>query len=98
MIRLDRVHGGNPADGVLDFSASINPLGPPRAALDAYHAAVVNIASYPPAYSRRLVAALAGWMGVETESRSRRQRYYPAYLPARTCPEAPITGDSNSDV
>ena len=34
MIRIDRVHGGNPSDGVLDFSASINPLGPPRAALD----------------------------------------------------------------
>ena len=66
MIRLDRVHGGNPADGVLDFSASINPLGPPRAALDAYHAAAVNIASYPQ-YPQRLVAALARWLGVETE-------------------------------
>jgi threonine-phosphate decarboxylase len=67
MIRLDRVHGGNPADGVLDFSASINPLGPPRAALDAYHASAVDIASYPPAYPQRLEAALAGWMGVEAE-------------------------------
>jgi histidinol-phosphate/aromatic aminotransferase/cobyric acid decarboxylase-like protein len=47
MIRIDRVHGGNPSEGVLDFSASINPLGPPRAALDAYHASVVDIASYP---------------------------------------------------
>ncbi len=67
MIRIDRVHGGNPSEGVLDFSASINPLGPPRAALDAYHASVVDIASYPPAYSRLLEAALAGWMGVEPE-------------------------------
>jgi hypothetical protein len=37
MIRRDRVHGGNLSDSVLDFSASINPLGPPRAALEAYH-------------------------------------------------------------
>ena len=68
MIRIDRVHGGNPADGVLDFSASINPLGPPRAALEAYHASVAEISSYPPAYSHHLEAALAGWLGVESES------------------------------
>jgi threonine-phosphate decarboxylase len=67
MIRIDRVHGGNPSDGVLDFSASINPLGPPRAALDAYHASVAHIASYPPAYPRHLEATLARWLGVEPE-------------------------------
>jgi histidinol-phosphate/aromatic aminotransferase/cobyric acid decarboxylase-like protein len=62
MIRIDRVHGGNPSDDLLDFSASINPLGPPRAALDGYHASVVEIASYAPAYSQHLEAALADWM------------------------------------
>jgi threonine-phosphate decarboxylase len=67
MIRIDRVHGGNPSDGVLDFSVSINPLGPPRAALDAYHSSIVDIASYPPAYPRHLEAALARWLGVERE-------------------------------
>lgn len=67
MIPLDRVHGGSPSDGVLDFSASINPLGPPRAALDAYHASAAAMASYPPPYSRHLEAALAGWLGVEPE-------------------------------
>ena len=67
MIRTDRVHGGNPLDGVLDFSASINPLGPPRAALDAYYASVADISSYPPAYSQHLEAALAQWLGVEPE-------------------------------
>jgi threonine-phosphate decarboxylase len=67
VINLDRAHGGNPSDGVLDFSASINPLGPPRAALDTYHASVVDIASYPPASSQHLEAALAGWLGVEPE-------------------------------
>ena len=67
MIRIDRVHGGNPSDGALDFSASINPFGPPRAALDAYHASVADIASYPPAYPRHLEAALAQWLGLEPE-------------------------------
>jgi threonine-phosphate decarboxylase len=67
MIRLDRVHGGHPSDGVLDFSASINPLGPPRAALDAYHASVAEIASYPPAYPQHLEAAVAKWLRVEPE-------------------------------
>jgi threonine-phosphate decarboxylase len=67
MMRIDRVHGGNSSDGVLDFSASINPLGPPRAALDAYHASVVEISSYPPAYSHHLEATLARWLGVEPE-------------------------------
>jgi threonine-phosphate decarboxylase len=67
MIRVDRVHGGNRSDGVLDFSASINPLGPPRAALEAYHASAAEISSYPPAYPRHLEAALARWLGVEPE-------------------------------
>jgi threonine-phosphate decarboxylase len=67
MIRIDRVHGGIPSDRVLDFSASINPLGPPPAALDAYHASVVDIASYPPAYSHDLETTLARWLGVEPE-------------------------------
>ena len=67
MIRIDRVHGGNRSDGVLDFSASINPLGPPRAALEAYHASVAEISSYPPAYPRHLEAALARWLRVEPE-------------------------------
>ncbi len=67
MIRIDRVHGGSPSDGVLDFSASINPLGPPCAALDAYNASVADISSYPPAYSHHLEATLARWLGVEPE-------------------------------
>jgi threonine-phosphate decarboxylase len=68
MIGIDRIHGGNPPAGVLDFSASINPLGPPRAALEAYHASVVDLASYPPAYPRHLEAALAGWLEVAPEA------------------------------
>jgi threonine-phosphate decarboxylase len=68
MIPIDRMHGGNHSDGVLDFSTSINPLGPPPAALDAYRAAVAEIANYPPAYPLELEAALAKWLGVEPET------------------------------
>jgi threonine-phosphate decarboxylase len=67
MIHLDRIHGGSAPEGVLDFSASINPVGPPPAALDAYHASIANISSYPPAYPHHLEEALAGWLGVEPE-------------------------------
>jgi threonine-phosphate decarboxylase len=98
MIRRDRVHGGNASDGGLDFSASINPLGPPRGALDAYHSAVVDIASYPPAYPRHLEAELARWLGVEPECvLAGNGSTQLIYLLAR-CSEASITGDSDSDV
>ena len=36
IVPIDRTHGGAAPDGFLDFSASINPLGPPQAALDEY--------------------------------------------------------------
>jgi len=68
MIRIDRAHGGNPSDGVLDFSTSVNPLGPPGAAIEAYHASVAEISRYPPPYSQHLEATLARWFGVEPES------------------------------
>ncbi len=61
---IDRVHGGNLPREVLDLSTSINPLGPPPAALEAYHAAAESIAGYPPPYPRRLEAHLARWLGV----------------------------------
>jgi threonine-phosphate decarboxylase len=64
-ITFDRLHGGDAPAGVLDFSASINPLGPPAAALAAYHAAASSIASYPPPYCERLAAGIAQWLHVE---------------------------------
>jgi len=63
-IAIDRTHGGTTVDGIIDFSASINPLGPPQAALDEYHAAATAIRSYPPAYSERLTARIAEWLGI----------------------------------
>jgi len=65
IIAIDRRHGGNPPAGALDFSASINPLGPPADAIAAYHAAAARIGAYPPARSDRLERALAQWLGVE---------------------------------
>ena len=62
-IPIDRHHGGNPSAGTLDFSASINPLGPPAEAIAAYHDAAARIGGYPPARSERLERALAKWLG-----------------------------------
>jgi threonine-phosphate decarboxylase len=66
-VAIDRTHGGAAPADIIDFSASINPLGPPPAALDAYHAAAAAIISYPSAYSERLTARVAEWLGVSSE-------------------------------
>ncbi len=66
-IAVDRVHGGNTPEGLLDFSASLNPLGPPPEALDAYQRAATHIASYPPAHPRDLERKFADRIGVEPE-------------------------------
>ncbi len=64
-ISIDRVHGGaGPAD-FLDFSASLNPLGPPQEAIDAYHAAATHIAAYPPTHPLELEARFAEKLGLE---------------------------------
>ncbi|MHB8383098.1 MAG: pyridoxal phosphate-dependent aminotransferase [Candidatus Binataceae bacterium] len=64
-IPFDRRHGGNAPAGTLDFSASINPLGPPTEAIAAYHDAAARIGTYPAARCERLERALARWLGVE---------------------------------
>ena len=66
-VAIDRTHGGVGANGINDFSASINPLGPPQAALDEYHAAAAAIGSYPPAYSERLTERIAEWLGITSK-------------------------------
>ena len=62
------VHGGNlawaaakagcPPDAILDFSASISPLGPPKSAIAAIHAHLGNLSYYPDPNYRELRSAL----------------------------------------
>ncbi|ERN43033.1 L-threonine-O-3-phosphate decarboxylase [Rubidibacter lacunae KORDI 51-2] len=70
-------HGGNlfwaarlagcPPESLTDFSASINPLGPPPNAIAAVQAAVCKLTAYPdPSYSR-LRAVLGAQHGMEPE-------------------------------
>jgi threonine-phosphate decarboxylase len=72
------VHGGDVARVTarygggdwLDFSANINPAGPPQAALDALQRGAVDVASltrYPTAHDRALCDALATLHGVDSE-------------------------------
>jgi threonine-phosphate decarboxylase len=59
-------HGGTPAGGgpVLDFSASINPLGPPASVLRALRQALPSVARYPDPSCADLAARLAALHGV----------------------------------
>jgi histidinol-phosphate aminotransferase len=61
------VHGGAPPhlDGVLDFSASANPLGPAPGVVAAARAALLD--RYPERESATLRAALAARLGVDSE-------------------------------
>lgn len=64
-----RTHGGNiyafarerriPLEEVLDFSASINPLGWPREVASAYRNALSHAVHYPEPYAETLTAVLA---------------------------------------
>lgn len=69
LIAIDRAHGGNaPGGGCVDFSASLNPLGPPPQAIRAYHEATAKISKYPSPYPRQLEARIAAWLGVEPDT------------------------------
>ena len=64
-----RALGGEPVGGFLDFSANINPLGPPEGALAAAQQALVGeVGAYPDARYPKLCAALAGYLGVPQET------------------------------
>ncbi len=67
-------HGGNiyyysrkygiPADEILDFSASINPIGPSPRALRAIRSASASLDSYPDPDSTALTGALSDYLDV----------------------------------
>ncbi len=73
-----RMHGGNVVafarergvtqKRVLDFSASINPAGPPSAATAAYKRAVSGMSHYPQPYADTLVSALAAYHGLASSA------------------------------
>lgn len=64
-------HGGNlawaaqlagcPTSSIVDFSASINPLGPPSSAIAAIQAELSSLTSYPDPQYSQLRTALARW-------------------------------------
>lgn len=57
-------HGGD-SPGLLDFSASINPLGPPQSVLRAIREGLADIAHYPDPHCRELTNRLAAHHGVD---------------------------------
>ncbi len=74
--RLDRTHGGDieasarsvgidPKE-IIDFSASINPLGPPASARKAFINSYDEISRYPDPYGEKLKEALAKRHGMKT--------------------------------
>jgi threonine-phosphate decarboxylase len=74
--RLDRAHGGDieasarsagiePKE-IIDFSASINPLGPPPSARKAFINSYGEISRYPDPYGEKLKEALAKRHGMKT--------------------------------
>jgi threonine-phosphate decarboxylase len=65
-IPIDRTHGGNSPEGCIDFSTSLNPLGPPNEALRAYHEAARFISSYPSPYPHRIEKRVATWLDVDS--------------------------------
>jgi len=71
------VHGGNlawaaalagcPASAILDFSASISPLGPPESALDAIQAHLSSLTAYPDPDYGELRTALGEALNVDRD-------------------------------
>jgi len=62
-----RAHGLQP-DEVLDFSASINPLGWPRGVAAAYRKALSQAVHYPEPYAETLTTALANYHALDPTS------------------------------
>ncbi len=72
------VHGGDiyglakvlnrPVESLLDFSASINPLGPPASVIRALSLALPRCQHYPEPYSESLRERIAKHHGVESET------------------------------
>src|SRR5271170_2256796 len=66
-IAIDHEHGGTAEHGLIDFSASINPLGPPPGAIAEYHRAVESLSRYPEPFPVALAKEISRWIGVRAE-------------------------------
>ena len=66
---MEYQHGGDvyTYEGMLDFSANINPLGAGSAVIEAAHGAIERITQYPDAGCRRLQRALAKRLEVDED-------------------------------
>ncbi len=62
---LTLAHNTFSRDQLIDFSANMNPLGPPQAAWQAILEHLPDIVHYPDPYARRLKTALAEHLGVD---------------------------------
>ena len=88
--RLDREHGGDidrwarsagiEAGEIIDFSASINPLGPPAAARKAFIKSYGEAQRYPDPYGEQLKEALAKHHEMKPAEDAGRQRLDAAHL------------------
>lgn len=67
---MDYVHGGDiyTYEGMIDFSANINPFGPSKRVMDAVAASAGRIGSYPDSRCRKLRERLSEKEGVPGES------------------------------
>lgn len=57
-------HGGATEKSIIDFSASVNPLGAPASVIEAAKEALEEIDRYPDPYAEDLVKAIATYEGV----------------------------------
>jgi threonine-phosphate decarboxylase len=72
VISIDREHGGSAMHGgvvhsAIDFSASINPIGAPPAAIEEYHRAAEWLAQYPEPFADALSERIAQWIDVRAD-------------------------------
>ncbi len=56
---MKREHGGNSDPGILDFSANVNPLGPPKAVLALFERGADFLTKYPSPDAREFCGAVA---------------------------------------
>lgn len=60
-------HGGAKEKSIIDFSASVNPLGAPASVIEAAKEALEEIDRYPDPYAEDLVKAIATYEGVPSD-------------------------------